>query len=134
MIITLIFAAILLIGIALLKFTTSLDDFWLGVITVVGAIGTVMCIIIVISVHVTSEIDYRNNVRMRQDLMYRQTLKSDSVGNELLLREITEFNQDLERIKYWHNNPWVNWFYNGKIAQIEYIEYSKGEDTNEQNG
>ena len=49
-------------------------------------------------------------------------MSDNIVGNEMLYNDVVEFNNELRRIKKWANSPWVSWFYNQKIASIDYIE------------
>lgn len=88
-----------------------------------GAGLTIFCLVAILKVQVTSQIDYEKTLYQREVLVYRlENIENDVVGNELLYNEIIEFNNDLRTTKYYANNLWTNWFFNQKIATIDYIE------------
>ena len=72
---------------------------------------------------VENEPDYQSLLMQRQSLEYRLS-QDDLKGNELLYQDINEFNMMLQEEKYWASNLWVNVFYNWKIAEIDYIDYT----------
>ena len=64
---------------------------------------------------------YEKKLYEKEDLEYR--LKNEGLsGNELLYRDITEFNNSLRDAKYWYEHPLTNWFNSGLIPNIDYIE------------
>lgn len=72
---------------------------------------------------INEDIDYQSTLYEKEVIEYRIDNMSDNiVGNEMLYNDVVEFNNELRRIKKWANNPWVNLFYNQKIASIDYIE------------
>lgn len=84
---------------------------------------TIFCLVAILKVQATSQIDYEKTLYQREVLVYRlENIENDVVGNELLYNEIIEFNNDLRTTKYYANNLWTNWFFNQKIAKIDYIE------------
>ena len=90
---------------------------------VVFGIGSVMIAACVISNYLTVEINYENTLYAKQVLEYRLETKSENLtGNELLYSEIVEFNNELRKVKRYANSPWTSWFYNPKIAAMDYIE------------
>lgn len=71
--------------------------------------------------HCTFENKYNQKLYQKEMLEYR--LEDNGLqGNEFLYHDITEFNNELRSVKYWYNNAWTNWFNNGKVASIDYIE------------
>jgi hypothetical protein len=128
MIITLITIAILIAGIVILKkynwtyWQHSLGEALVG-IGVVGAIfiASVLCII-----QIPRQVDYEKVAAKREVLEYRLEHREENiVGNEMLYSEITEFNNDIRGEKRYADSPWVNWFANDKIADIDYIDYTE---------
>lgn len=72
---------------------------------------------------INEDIKYESALYEKEVIEYRIDNMSDNmVGNEMLYNDVVEFNNELRRIKKWANNPWVNLFYNQKIASIDYIE------------
>lgn len=72
---------------------------------------------------INEDINYQSTLYEKEVIEYRIDNMSDNiVGNEMLYNDVVEFNNELRRIKKWANNPWVNLFYNQKIASIDYIE------------
>ena len=66
--------------------------------------------------------NYEKFLIEKEMLEYRLENDNLGIGNELLYHDIVEFNQELKDVKYYANNPWTNWFVNGYIAEIDYIE------------
>lgn len=78
---------------------------------------------IAMSVQIPKEKDYQQAVYERQVIEYRLKNKDDNiVGNELLYKDIVEFNNNLRQHKRYADNFWIGIFHNDKIATIEYIE------------
>lgn len=100
----------------------SLD--YMGVATgLIGSIGLLVCLSIIAIVQIPRQIDYENILYEREMLEYRlENQDKNIVGNELLYREITEFNNDLRCYTRYSDNLWINWFHNQLIAEIDYID------------
>jgi hypothetical protein len=45
-----------------------------------------------------------------------------NLGIGLLYSDIVEFNNELRSDKTYSDNIWINWFFNDKVATIDYIE------------
>lgn len=89
----------------------------------VGITALIVSLAIIGKVQINRDIDYQNKLYERTTLEYRiENEDAHTTGNELLYRDIVEFNNDLRTTKKWANNPWVSWFWNGDIATIDYIE------------
>ena len=129
MILTILSLVILLAGIALLIIldeSSYLDiDIWfpIGIASIMlGAIGVIVTFATICAAQIPSETNYQATLYEKSVLEYRLENQDDNiVGNELLFNDIVEFNNTLRQTKIYANNPWVNWFYNQKIATIDYI-------------
>lgn len=136
MLLTLLFLLLLLVGIfmsipikkdSFSKWSLSdLNDGWLtvgAVGLVLGTIGVVTSLVIICCTQIPKNLHYEKALYEREMLVYRLENQDENiVGNELLYREITDFNNDLRSEKKLADNLWVNWFINEKIATIDYIE------------
>lgn len=83
---------------------------------------------IVLAEQIPAQKNYEKFLIEKEMLEYRLENDNLGIGNELLYKDIVEFNQELKDIKYYANNPWTNWFVNGYIAEIDYIEIEKESD------
>ena len=151
MIITLISFLILFVGISLMVFYEICDnkyynisekyknfvrniansclDLICGIFLAIGSAATIVCLVMILCNASTKQVDYEKALYTKKTIEYRIEHKDDNlVGNELLYKDVTTFNNDLRSIKYWANNPWTSWFNNEKIAQLDYIEYEFAED------
>lgn len=133
MIITLIFVGMFIAGIVLLiignssKISYSAQDiiFYIGIICLVlgGVIGMITGGISIGTV-INADLDYEKTIYERDALEYRLEHSDENmIGNELLYNDIVEFNNRLRHTKKWADSPWLSWFFNQKIADIEYIEF-----------
>ena len=90
---------------------------------IVGSICLLLCIMGILFTVVNYDIAYQNKLYEKEMLEYRiEQIDEDITGNEMLYNDIVEFNNDLRHTKKWTNNLWTNWFYNQKIASIDYVE------------
>lgn len=92
------------------------------VLFVSSLVGVVGCIMSIIGMQVTADVDYQNKLEEKTMLEYRLEKGDNIPGNELLYTQIVEFNNDLRNTKKWANSPWTNWFHNQKIAKMDFIE------------
>ena len=88
-------------------------------------VSLVVEIPIVLVEQIPAQKNYEKFLIEKEMLEYRLENDNLGIGNELLYKDIVEFNQELKDIKYYANNPWTNWFVNGYIAEIDYIEIEK---------
>ena len=100
-----------------------------GVVIVVG-FALFVETIMVACVQIPAKHDYEKVLMEKEMLEYRLENDSLGVGNELLYNDIVEFNKELKDVKYHANNPWTNWFVNGYIAEIDYIEVKENNSGN----
>ena len=137
MILTIIFAAILLLGIIGQIVHVVVDentntctpewfDFTCFSLIILGIILNVSSLLFIFINLGSKDIDYEKTVYEKQVLEYRleQVEQGNSVtGNELVYNDVVEFNNKLRNTKKWANNPWTSWFNNDLIADnIDYIE------------
>lgn len=120
MIIIIILTTLAILGIVLYNVFDC--DFGPALTVVFG--GILVAFLIVIAVEqIPAEHKYQKMLYEKEVIEYRiENQSSNLVGNELLYNDIVEFNNNLRDTKRHVNSPWVNWFYNAKIASIEYIE------------
>ena len=100
---------------------------WYGICGLAFKVLSIFCIIISATISLMVQIpkqkDYETALYERQVIEYRLENKSENVvGNELLYQDIVDYNNGLRSHKRYSDNFWLNWFYNEKIATIEYIE------------
>lgn len=128
MIFVIIFAALVVAGIicCIVYSKSDCSDVVFGVgLSFVIVFGLVLFVLsgCIIGVQVEKDVDYQNMLYRKEILEYRIEHMEDNVtGNEMLYNDIVEFNNELRGIKKWASNPWTNWFNNGRIATIDYIE------------
>ena len=124
-------AILLIVGIVLMvicakKNCDCIDD-WYGMIglllTVLAIFALVISSVIAMVIQIPKEKDYQQAVYERQVIEYRLENKDDNiVGNELLYKDIVEFNNNLRQHRRYADSFWIGIFLNDKIATIEYIE------------
>ena len=89
--------------------------------------GLIISLMLILFTQIPAQKDYEAMLYEKEVLEYRLKNQDNALnGNELLYRDITEFNNDLRDCKYWADNLWLNWFFNQKIATIDYIELNRG--------
>lgn len=114
-----------LIGVKTYKIIISMIGAFLGIMMLIPFI--VFCTSATI-IQINEEIDFQNTIYEKKTIEYRLEHKEDNlVGNEWLYNDIIDFNNRLRSEKYWSSNPWTNWFYNDRVAEIGYIEYEFAE-------
>ena len=130
---TLLAIAILILGILGLiickKYCYAFDALEIisGGCTIIGAVASIVIIILLIIVHADANATLHTNIEIRNSLVRRcELIDSDyeDVSKSDLIEDIAQFNSDLYRYKYWQANPWTSWFYIEEIANtLDYIEY-----------
>lgn len=95
--------------------------------TFVISLGVVIiCGCLLIPVQAKKQENYEKTVMERDMLEYRIKNYDDNLtGNELLYSDILSYNQKVYVNKKWSQNLWVNWFWNEKIAELDYIDIDK---------
>ena len=131
MLITLLFLLLIVIGVVLYiigKNTESWEaEEQFGILSVVfgaiGVAGLLPCLFAILNAQIPANINYEKMLYEREMLVYRLENKEENlIGNEHIYTQVIEFNNELRNTKYYSNNIWTNWFYNQKIATIDYIE------------
>lgn len=90
------------------------------------AVVLIVEIVAILCVQIPKQHNYEAFLYEKEVLEYRLENYNDNiVGNELLYNDIVEFNQNLRCAKRYHNNLWTNWYVNGKIASVDYIDIKK---------
>lgn len=127
MIIILIALICAFVGIILFVITSHNSLFLFGFgLSAFGIIVLLSCVIMILDVNVTKDIDYQNMLKKRELIEYRIEDKGRNfVSDGKLYNDIVEFNNSLRKVKEGVNSSWTNWFYNDDIATIDYIEVEK---------
>lgn len=95
----------------------------IGVLSgLLGGIILITSIFTCVSVQITKLRDYEDRVYEKSILEYRLKNEINVAGNEMLYKDIVEFNKNLRSTKYWSKNFWVNWYNNDLIEDIDYIK------------
>ena len=130
MIITFIFIIMALLGIILIKSNTIWDADIIGwIIEVFSLFCLIISLIIIISVHVTANMNIQKNKIEYEGLCKRyEIVKSEyeDVSKSDVIGDITTWNMKVYNTKYWTKSPWTNWFNPKKIADnLYYIPLEK---------
>lgn len=129
MLLTIICVLLIILGIKLIVECEELAS----ILFFAGCIGTLICVLLIMRAQIPKQAHYEKAVMQRDMLEYRlEHRESEQIGNELLYSDVLEFNQDLYSVKKWSKNPWVNWFWNNKIAELDYIDIDKENTEREQ--
>ena len=132
MILTLMFVGWIIISVILLIIghNTKIDYGTRENLQFIGAFGlpisiviNMIAIVLIIGNAVNYDLDYQNTLHKKEMIEFRiEHVEDNLTGNEMLYNDIVEFNNTLRSQKKWANNAWTNWFYNKKIAALDYIE------------
>lgn len=94
--------------------------------TVTGAAALLICSLFAIITVCTKDIKFEKATYAKEMLEYRlENQEKNLVGGELLYNDILEFNNELKSHKKYSKNLFTNWYYNDKIAEMDYIDYRK---------
>lgn len=89
----------------------------------IGGLVLIVCSVLAIITAATKDKVYQDMLYQRKVLEYRLSHEEENtIGNELLYSDIVEFNNELRSDKTYSDNIWINWFFNDKVATIDYIE------------
>lgn len=89
----------------------------------IGVLVLMVCSVLAIIAAATKDKVYQDMLYQRKVLEYRLSHEEENtIGNELLYSDIVEFNNELRSDKTYSDNIWINWFFNDKVATIDYIE------------
>jgi hypothetical protein len=129
MLLTLIFAACLVIGILFVVFRNSyrVSIFITQVSFVsIGFFGLLCVGMVILCSHVgvNNQITH-NRIEYEAIVAEIQAVNTDNedVSKLQVIKDVKEWNQDVQNSKYLASNPWTNWFYSQKVVNaMEYIE------------
>ena len=94
--------------------------------TATGAAALLICSLFAIITVCTKDIKFEKATYAKEMLEYRlENQEKNLVGGELLYNDILEFNNELKSHKKYSKNLFTNWYYNDKIAEMDYIDYRK---------
>lgn len=83
-----------------------------------------VALIVLLVVQLTAKKEFEKARYEKEILEYR--LETEGLtGNELLYKDVVEFNNSLRDTKYYYNGIWINWFTNKYIAEMDYIKITK---------
>lgn len=137
MILFILFVALLIVGLAGVIICKVIDDHsryvspeWLSFTSWclfgLGLVAIVCCLIIIACVQPAAQLKYEQCLYEKEVLEARLDQldeNPDAVGNELLYRDIIDFNNNLRNVKRWGSSKWVNWYNNMIIAEnVDYID------------
>jgi len=129
MLIVILLVVIIIVGIVFLV----KDSWYKGamyssgfIMVVLGGLLLLIALTFILETQIPSQINYEKTLHRKEVLEYRlENIENDTVGNEYLYGDIVEFNNEVRAVKYWSKNLFTNWFYNKKIASIDYIEFKE---------
>lgn len=130
MIMTIISVTVLIIGLICLGISfnsySGISDILGTVATFIGSISTLIVILVIIFSHTNvnlviddSNMEYKGLVKRLEivNSEYEDMSKSD------VINDITEWNRQVYREKYWGYNEWTNWFHSREyVDSLHYID------------
>lgn len=129
MLLTLIFAACLVIGILFVVFGDSYRNsiFMTQVSFVfIGTFGLLCVGTVILCSHIGANQQIAHNrIEYESIVAEIQAVNTDNedVSKVQVIKDVKEWNQDVQSSKYWASNPWTNWCYSQKVVNaVEYIE------------
>lgn len=128
MLLTILSGGVLIVGIILI--VIGRDDWDVNVKTILGILLTLIGGVVLVILSVLAIIAAATKDKVYQDMLYQRKVleyrlsheEENTIGNELLYSDIVEFNNELRSDKTYSDNIWINWFFNDKVATIDYIE------------
>ena len=127
MIITFIFVIMLVLGIIVVWCSKYSDDLEIiGFFLIMfGLVALFASLTVIIIVHSTADKTIQQNKINYDGLCKRYEIiesEYEDVSKSDVIADITAWNTEVYRIKYWTENPWTNWFNPKSIAEnLEYI-------------
>lgn len=95
------------------------------ILILVMGVTTFVCGIAALTNFIDADNSYQDALYEKHVLEYRLSHMDDNIiGNEMIYDDIVEFNNRLRDNKDRANSLFYGWFYNKKVATIEYIEIS----------
>lgn len=139
MIITLISFSLIVIGIILINISNYLwkrkhdtYDFLVpsGMCTIfIGIIMSAVMCVVIITTHIDSQQKIAEYQYEYESLCKRLEIVNseyEDVSKSNIIKEVTEWNIEVSKLKYGASNPWSSWLYSKEVADsLKYIEKEK---------
>lgn len=97
------------------------------VLSVVGFICLICCIIGIICAHVGENKNIKiNNIEYESLCQRLEIINSDyeDMSKSDVIKDVSEWNKTVLEKKYWAKNPWTSWFLSQKVVDdLKYIDY-----------
>ena len=97
------------------------------VLSVVGFICLICCIIGIICAHVGENKNIEmNNIEYESLCNRLEIVNSDyeDMSKSDVIKHVSEWNKMVLEKKYWAKNPWTSWFFSQKVVdELKYIDY-----------
>ena len=97
------------------------------VLSVVGFICLICCIIGIICAHVGENKNIEmNNIEYESLCNRLEIVNSDyeDMSKSDVIKDVSEWNKMVLEKKYWAKNPWTSWFFSQKVVDdLKYIDY-----------
>ena len=99
------------------------------VLSVVGFICLICCIIGIICAHVGENKNIEMNNIEYESLCQRLEIVNseyEDMSKSDVIKDVSEWNKMVLEKKYWSKNPWTSWFFSQKVVdELKYIDYKK---------
>ena len=97
------------------------------VLSIVGFICLICCVIGIICAHVGENENIEMNNIEYESLCHRlEIVNSDyeDMSKSDVIKDVSEWNKLVLKKKYWSKNPWTSWFFSQKVVDdLKYIDY-----------
>ena len=97
------------------------------VLSVVGFICLICCIVGIICAHVGENKNIEmNNIEYESLCQRLEIINSDyeDMSKSDVIKDVSEWNKMVLEKKYWEKNPWTSWFLSQKVVdELKYIDY-----------
>ena len=98
-----------------------------SLISVIGFIFLIGCIIIIIYTHVGENKNIEMNNIEYESLCHRLEIVNseyEDMSKSDVIKDVSEWNKMVLEKKYWSKNPWTSWFFSQKVVdELKYIDY-----------
>ena len=99
------------------------------VLSVVGFICLICCIIGIICAHIGENKNIEmNNIEYESLCNRLEIINSDyeDMSKSDVIKDVSEWNKMVLEKKYWSKNPWTSWFFSQKVVDdLKYIDYKQ---------
>ncbi len=105
----------------------DLEDDIPVVLSVVGFICLICCIVGIICAHVGENKNIEMNNIEYEGLCQRLEIVNseyEDMSKSDVIKDVSEWNKMVLEKKYWSKNPWTSWFFSQKVVdELKYIDY-----------